>query len=71
MFIDITILTIHALNSAFNTGDLNFNYLKILNREVITTRGVNNCYRIGSVKSMDSISRLTKACGNLSLPRLL
>ena len=40
MFIDITILTIHPLNSAFNTRDLNFNYLNehmILNREVIIT----------------------------------
>ena len=73
MFVDKSILTNHPLNSAFNTCDLNFNYMNehmIPNRKIITTRPVNNCSRIGSVKSFDANSCITKACGNLSLPRL-
>ena len=73
MFVDISILINHPLNSAFNTCDLNFNYMNehmIPNRKIITSRPVNNCSRIGIVKSFDAKSCLTIAWGNLSLPRL-
>ena len=59
MFVDVSILTNRPFNSAFNTCDLNFNYMNehmILNRKIITTRPVNNkyyCSRIGRVKSFE------------------
>ena len=57
MFVDISILINHPLNLAFNTCDLNFNCMNehvIPNIKIITSHPVNNCSRIGSVKSFDA-----------------